>query len=798
MISRIGCVVAFVAATLACASSRAVNISNTWMLPEEGFPVFYRYFRDRISWYEADAVCQFHHANLVTVDNTSQFDAVRAFLKELDITNNVWIGLSRNSDKAQFAWSDFQPLTNEGYWQEAVPETTGSLCAATDPAADFRWHGLSCGGPDVASFICELPVPKWALGTGGCLITELPSLTVLYVPEQSAVELISDCGLDGTKQIACKGNTDREEMMKQLSCGEFDGNLDDKSTKPSVQMNSSPDLPISPVNTPVSTETKTTKHWTSNTVDVDAYYPTRHRRETDNTLSSYVTRSTLKITDDSNMKVENTTTSHVLLRGDTVDEVQHNLSTTNKEEKDSSFTTDPTTFVFKASPVTQEDTNEYPGVINQGQLFSLLDNVTFDVVDLNETGTVENGPVKEYLLTTEQQGQKLTTNVNKETTTPRTTPNEITITTVLYQKEPPQDEMPVTNKDLKKPKKEMETQTFPTNRTYDDIDSNNTTDADISDSKTSLDKKVEFAIYQASETSRSLHEQKPQDDLITKEKNIKKTSKEIELFPIATDPNVKLNRTFRKQLPTPTKFPKKYVQASTYIPNTKYSGTKDSNDKTRPVTEEISEHIILDGNKEHKVVEIKLHSSEKENITKLVITTKRLKQNESPDSADVKKVPKTKSPIKNDNETKFLLTSDSLKPEGGDIISDGNSKQEKIPSITEAFPYFKKTNKLNNQQEMYEELANLNSNSTDTTEGRNFSKADFEIQQAPLKLDSVEPGNGEELQRSVNENKLENSEPTLQSLQSEPEVKKNLIRNRKVTKSQRTSYYPFFIGRVIG
>ncbi|KAF7284160.1 hypothetical protein GWI33_022411 [Rhynchophorus ferrugineus] len=46
--------------------SRAVNISNTWMLPEEGFPVFYRYFRDRISWYEADAVCQFHHANLVT------------------------------------------------------------------------------------------------------------------------------------------------------------------------------------------------------------------------------------------------------------------------------------------------------------------------------------------------------------------------------------------------------------------------------------------------------------------------------------------------------------------------------------------------------------------------------------------------------------------------------------------------------------------------------------------------------------------------------------------------------------
>lgn len=37
-------------------------------------------------------------------------------------------------------------------------------------------------------------------------MTELPSLTVLYNPEQSALELTSDCGLDGTKRIACKGN----------------------------------------------------------------------------------------------------------------------------------------------------------------------------------------------------------------------------------------------------------------------------------------------------------------------------------------------------------------------------------------------------------------------------------------------------------------------------------------------------------------------------------------------------------------------------------------------------------------
>lgn len=43
-----------------------INITNSWTLPGLGFPVFYRYFRDKITWYEADAVCQFHHANLVT------------------------------------------------------------------------------------------------------------------------------------------------------------------------------------------------------------------------------------------------------------------------------------------------------------------------------------------------------------------------------------------------------------------------------------------------------------------------------------------------------------------------------------------------------------------------------------------------------------------------------------------------------------------------------------------------------------------------------------------------------------
>ncbi|XP_039281071.1 uncharacterized protein LOC111054842 [Nilaparvata lugens] len=241
-------------------ASRAVNISSAWLLPEEGFPVFYRYFRDRITWFEADAVCQFHHAQLVTVDWSTQYDAARAYLKELDVTSNVWIGLKRANAESDFTWTDYKGLESGGYWAEALPTTDTAVCAALDPAADFRWHPLNCGGPEVASFICQLEVPVWARQEDGCMLTSLPSLTVTYLPEQGAVELISDCGLEGTRRIACKGQANREEMMKQLSCE-------------------------------TSTEATSSGGWGDNEL------PTRHRRDTDVTPDMASEQSSLPTTE---------------------------------------------------------------------------------------------------------------------------------------------------------------------------------------------------------------------------------------------------------------------------------------------------------------------------------------------------------------------------------------------------------------------------------------------------------------------------------------------------------------------
>jgi hypothetical protein len=43
-----------------------VNISDAWLLSDSESHVFYRHFRDKVTWAEADSICQFHHSVLAT------------------------------------------------------------------------------------------------------------------------------------------------------------------------------------------------------------------------------------------------------------------------------------------------------------------------------------------------------------------------------------------------------------------------------------------------------------------------------------------------------------------------------------------------------------------------------------------------------------------------------------------------------------------------------------------------------------------------------------------------------------
>ena len=42
---------------------------------------------------------------MISVENSEQFDAARNFLKELDVTDSVWIGLMRPTNADRFSWT---------------------------------------------------------------------------------------------------------------------------------------------------------------------------------------------------------------------------------------------------------------------------------------------------------------------------------------------------------------------------------------------------------------------------------------------------------------------------------------------------------------------------------------------------------------------------------------------------------------------------------------------------------------------------------------------------------------------
>nr|CAI5863812.1 unnamed protein product [Callosobruchus analis] len=430
----------------------------------------------------------------------------------------VWIGLSKSTDKPIFTWSDLNPLTGEGHWQNAIPQSQQSMCVAMDPASDFLWRTLPCGGPDAASFICELPIPAWAQGPRGCLLTEIPSLTVLYVPEMSSVELTSDCGLDGTKRVACKGDADRETLLKQLTCTISGDDFEEKTTKSAMPSSSSTLLPtLLPSSTDDnSLNSVSTKSWiwTSNTIDIDYGMPTRHRRETEDTLSPLATKSTgttksTKPKADSflgtNYDTEVTTNS---LDSSSMSEqlstqyiTQEASSTTIQTTRESTTTSSaatrmPVTEVSDVAQSTAEPTPDYPSAIGQGQLFSIIENGTmFDIIELNDTSAdVEKAPAES---STSSQPVMSKPSVKLTKLNEKKTAKDVSVKT-----------KPLTKKDIYKISDPKKAQVVPTKSTQQPV-----------------------------ETLELMNE----TDI----------TKEVVMVPIVNDQSLKLNRTFRKEVPSP-------------------------------------------------------------------------------------------------------------------------------------------------------------------------------------------------------------------------------------------------------
>ncbi|KAF2884745.1 hypothetical protein ILUMI_21420, partial [Ignelater luminosus] len=702
---------------------------------------------------------------------------------------------------------DFRPLSNDGHWQEAIPVGSSPLCAATDPAADFRWHALQCGGPEVAAFICELPVPTWASGSRGCLLTELPSLTVLYVPEQSAIELTSDCGLDGTKRIACKGNADRDEMMRQLSCGITNDDYDDKTTKGPIPASTIAEI----TNPSVSPNIKTTKPWiwTSNTIDTGDYgAPTRHRRETENTLGPATsTRGTTDLTmrERSASHQEITTKPSVFIKQtnsheklvseaatvSTLNDVTLDLSITQRSDKSPEITATPVhdsttqesssqpeeqaeTFAIatptadsKSGDVGQEDTGEYPGVINQGQLFSIIENGTmFDIIELNENGTEETSIGRDSVSTLPQDNKRIS--FPAESTTQHTQTVKNLYTTVIYHKEPPEDLTDM--KDPQEREKQPKQEVTPTFKIYE--------------SKTSFNDK-------------NFNKQKTINDLLTKEDD-RTLTKEVEIFPIVSDSSIKLNRTYRKKLPmiesNLTKENDDILIKTDEIPATQQENS----------LSEVDDFVISDENSAHKVVEIKLHKDGNKNSTrtKLIITTKvsdKSKRGEK--NSKVVNNNNNKKVNKNENQ-KLVNVTQKEAIEKFDDPSNNNTDMETEVKGSEIDPRIDTLNAkgVNSTKNNDSEIITPITSSVERVEQADLKKQFLpkplleESEKIEDKTDKSQEVVMEEPQETVSTM----INPTGEPLEPIPQQQPRPNRQRLLTKPQRRSFYPYFFSRVLG
>lgn len=111
------------------------------------------------------------------------------------------------------------------------------LCAAIDPAHDYRWHALRCGGPATSSFLCEMKgnnfslwnisiinlptfnsdliaVPDWAFR---CTTNVLATNTV-YDTETGNLHLVRECDRKLVKIAVCNSKTSHHEVERELSC----------------------------------------------------------------------------------------------------------------------------------------------------------------------------------------------------------------------------------------------------------------------------------------------------------------------------------------------------------------------------------------------------------------------------------------------------------------------------------------------------------------------------------------------------------------------------------------------------
>lgn len=235
------------------------------------------------------------------------------------------------------------------------------------------------------------------------------------------------------------------------------------------------------------------------------------------------------------------------------------------------------------------------------------------------------------------------------------------------------------------------------------------------------------------------------------EQNTDAITKEVELYPIVKDPSLKLNRTFRKELPP---LPDGYSEEETVnkFGTSKLIDLSINNDLSNP----ISEHI-----------EIKLQGKSKDNITEtFFITTSR------------QHIVNPKEQIQ-PNRTR-LITEEVEISEGQGTASPPSKP---IDEIDPRIDVLNSNHTRNNESEMI---------------GNYLPEKMKEVPQTTLsimKKQFLPKSLVGETETIVSTTKAELTDDPLEAA---PEEKPRPNRQRQLTRPQRRSFYPYFFSRVLG
>lgn len=377
----------------------------------------------------------------------------------------------------------------------------------------------------------------------------------------------------------------------------------------------------------------------------------------------------------------------------------------------------------------------------------------FDIIELNDTGIDETKPIKLPIISSTTKSTTITpkTAASPSSTIITTNENSTSFTTVIYYKEAPPESTQVTNKFPKKFDRKTKIQHY----------------------KKSDPKKINF---QAEKEQRKKKEEKldAQNQEFDPDLN-----KEVEMFPVIASggPLVKLNRTHRKELPIIDENEREFFEENP-VPG---------------LNQDLEQNNGLGFNEQSKHADIQMQKKEDMNSSDVfIVTTKFLDEKLGRKNSHHNESTTTFSERHNETSQQDKVTLS----ERGDKFPD--DKSSAFPNTPESPSSTSPDILIDPKIDLLNKNSSRNNDSEAVQTVPDSEKAESAWSKEEIMSKSL-LGEIDTITDDVIENKTsEMGIPTSEPLNSEPLPPNSPNRRRKLTNTQRRSFYPYFFSRVLG